>query len=296
VRLPTQGAYNAPEIAARREKPITKPLALHHLPRIQEVLGQVPAGLLTDIDGTIAPIAPTPDEAQVSPLCRGALRTLASRLALVAAISGRDVLRARELVAIDDVVYVGNHGLERWQDGRREVAEEAKGYAAAIRQLVEELRHRLNVPGIVLEGKGVTASVHYRLTAEPREARDAIFRCLNDIPEARGLLLTEGRLVVEVRPPVGVDKGTSLERLVTENGLKGVVFMGDDVTDVAAFRALHSLSSQGRCLGLALGVLGPDTPSEVEQEADLLLRGVPEVEELLQRIVGTRPDAPAAGR
>ena len=134
------------------------------------------------------------------------------------------------------------------------------------------------------------------MTAEPREARDAILSCLHAIPEARGLLFTEGKLVVEVRPPVSLDKGTILKRLVTENNLRGVICMGDDVTDVDAFRALHSLSSQGTCRGLALGVVGQDTPPAVEQEADLLLRGVPEVEELLQRIAGARPDALPADR
>jgi trehalose-6-phosphatase len=76
-----------------------------------------------------------------------------------------------------------------------------------------------------------------------------------------------------------------------ENGLRGVICLGDDMTDVDAFRALHALSSEGRCVGLALGVLGQDSPPEVEQEADLLLRGVPEVEELLQRIARAHSNA-----
>ena len=92
--------------------------------------------------------------------------------------------------------------------------------------------------------------------------------------------------MVEVRPPVAVNKGTSLERLVAETGLNGVIYIGDDVTDVDAFRAIHSLLSWGRCRGLALGVVGADTPPEVEEEADFLLRGVPEVEELLRSIAG----------
>lgn len=274
---------------------ISKPYALHQLPRIQEVLDQPTVGLITDIDGTIAAITPTPDETQVSPLCRSALTILASSMALVAALSGRDALKAREMLSIDGVVYVGNHGLDRWRDGKLEITEEAREYSAAIRGLVERLRRDLDVPGLVMEDKGVSASIHYRLSREPRRAREAILRLLGDASEAQGLLVTEGKLVVEVRPPVGVDKGTSLMQLVTEYGLKGVICLGDDVTDVDAFKSLHALSSQGRCLGLALGVLGQNTPPEIEQEADLLLRGVPEVEELLQGIAKAYQDTAASG-
>ena len=275
---------------------ISKPYALHQLPRIQEILEQSPAGLITDIDGTIAPITPTPDETQVSTRCRSALATLASSMALVATISGRNALKAREMLAIDNVVYVGNHGLDRWRDGNLEITEEAKEYTAVIQGLVERLSQDLDMPELIIEAKGVSASVHYRLSREPLRARESILRTIGAIPEAQGLRITEGKLVVDVRPPVGVDKGTSLRKLVTEYGLKGVVFLGDDVTDVDAFRSLHALSAQGSCRGLALGVLGQNTPSEIEQEADLLLRGVPEVEELLQRMAEANPNtAPAAG-
>lgn len=213
-------------------------------------------------------------------------------MALVAAISGRDALTANKMLAIDGILYVGSHGLDRWKDGKLEITEEARDYLTAIRGVVDRLHNDLDIPGLIVEDKGVSAGIHYRLSREPRQAREAILRVLDDIPEARGLLVTEGKLVVEVRPPVGVDKGTSLKQLVMEYGLKGVIYLGDDLTDVDAFRSLHALSSQGRCVGLALGVLGQDTPPGIEQEADLLLRGVPEVEELLQRVAQTYPTAP----
>ena len=274
---------------------ITKPYALHQFTQIQEILEQSPAGLITDIDGTIASITSTPDESHVSLGCRSALAALTSKLALVAIISGRNALKAREMLAMDDVVYVGNHGLDRWRDGDLEITEEAKEYTAVIQRVVERLRHDLDMPELIIEAKGVTASVHYRLSREPFLARESILRTIGAIPEAQGLLLTEGKLVVEVQPPVAVDKGTSLRQLVTEYGLRGVVFLGDDVTDVDAFRALHALSAQGSFRGLALGVLGQNTPPDIEQEADLLLRGVPEVEELLQRLAEAHSNSTPAG-
>ena len=210
-------------------------------------------------------------------------------MALVAILTGRDSLKARDMIGIYGAVYIGNHGLERWQDGKLEIRVEAKEYVPVIRGLIEKLRRELDVSGLIVEDKGVSASIHYRLSPEPRRARVAILDILGHIPEAQELSITEGKLVVEVRPPVGVDKGTSLRQLVTEYGLKSVLCLGDDVTDVDAFKALHALTSEGLCVGLALGVLGRNTPSDTEQEADLLLGGVAEAEELLQRIANTYP-------
>lgn len=263
---------------------MSKPNALLHVADVVSVLALAPAGLITDIDGTISPTAPTPEEATVSPACRDALQALCNRLALVAAVSGRDATKAREMVGLDVMVYVGNHGLERWQDGEVLVVEEARHYAPLIRDAVEALRRGLDAPGLIVEDKGVTASVHYRLSPDQDAARDAILSFLAAATEAQDLRITEGKLVVELRPPVDVNKGTSLERLVSERGLQGVVYIGDDVTDVDAFRSLRSLAPRGVCRGLALGVVGSETPPEIAQESDMVLRGVSEVEELLQRV------------
>ena len=263
---------------------MSKPNALHHLSEVTDVLALTPAGLVTDIDGTISPTAPTPEEASVSPDCRAALEALCSWLALVAAVSGRDATKAREMVGLDGMVYVGNHGLEKWQDGEVHVAEEARQYIPMVREMVEALRQGLDATGIIVEDKGVTASVHYRLSPDQAAARDTIMAFLESAPEAKGLRITEGKLVVEVRPPVDINKGTSLERLVTESGLRGVVYIGDDVTDVDAFRALHGLVARGVCRGLALGVVGAESPPEIAQESDLVLSGVREVEELLRKL------------
>lgn len=253
------------------------------------MLDQSPAGLITDIDGTIAAITPTPDETLVSSLCRSSLTTLASSMALVAVLTGRDSFRARDMLGIDGAVYVGNHGLDMWRNGKLGIREDAMEYAPAIQVLVNKLRHDLDIPGLLIEDKGVSIGIHYRLSREPGRAREAILDMLDHVHEAQGFLVTEGKLVVEVRPPVGVDKGTSLRQLATEYGLKGVLYLGDDVTDVDAFRALHALTSEGLCAGLAIGVLGQNTPSDIEQEADLLLEGVTEAEELLQRIARMYP-------
>jgi trehalose 6-phosphate phosphatase len=250
-------------------------------------LDKSPAGLITDIDGTIALITSTPDETSISSLCRDSLKALTSNMALVAVLTGRGSLKARDMLDIDGVVYVGNHGLERWLDCKLEVKEEAQEYAQAIHDLLDRLRREMDVPGLVMEDKGVSASIHYRLSPEPSMAREAIMDTLGHIPEANGLLITDGKLVVEARPPLGITKGTALRQLVMEYGLKGVLCLGDDVTDVDAFKALHDLTAEGFCDGLAVGILGQNTPPDIEKEADLFLESVTETEELLHMIAET---------
>ena len=193
------------------------------------------------------------------------------------------------MVGISGIVYKGNHGLETWRGGELEIREEARERLPGIHATAERLRRELDVSGLIVEDKGVSASAHYRLSPDPEQAREAILNALARMDEAQGMLITEGKMVVEVRPPVKVDKGTSLRELVAEYGLRGVICLGDDTTDVDAFRALHALASEGVCAGLALGVLGRNTPATLEQEADLLLSGVAEVEELLERIVEAYP-------
>ena len=83
----------------------------------------------------------------MSSVCRDALEALCSRMALVAAVSGRDALKAREMVGLDGMVYVGNHGLERWQDGGILIHEEARQYVPVVREVVEALGRGLDAPG-----------------------------------------------------------------------------------------------------------------------------------------------------
>ena len=258
------------------------PNALQHLDRIRATLARSPSGLVTDVDGTIAPITATPEETVVSPRCRSALSAIVPRLALVAVLTGRAAPKARDMVDVGGAVYRGNHGLETWHNGRLEVREEAQKHANTIHNIVEGMRQSLQTPGLLVEDKGVSASFHYRLSPEPERARAAILEALAGSPEAAHMIVTEGKLVVELRPPVSVDKGTSLRELVQEHGLRGVVCLGDDTTDVDAFVALHALTSEGTCDGLAIGVLGDNTPEAVLREADLVARGVEDVEKILE--------------
>ena len=104
------------------------PYVFDHLDVIKESLKRSPFGLITDIDGTISQTAPTPQEAKVSPLCRRYLAALCKQLALVATISGRPAVQVRSMINIDGMVYIGNHGLERWNEGHTEFTKDVQDY------------------------------------------------------------------------------------------------------------------------------------------------------------------------
>jgi trehalose 6-phosphate phosphatase len=243
------------------------------------VLRQTPAAVVTDIDGTISPIAPTPAEAQVDPSARAALELLAGRLAAVAVVSGRAPAAGAEMVGLPGITYVGNHGLERIERGTpwtHPVAEAARpAIAAALAEIESTARSTADLPWLLVEDKGVTGTVHYRLADDPLTAHALLEPIVRAATERHGLRMTSGRMIFEVRPNLAVNKGTAIRDLARDLGLRGIVFFGDDVTDVDAFLALRELREAGEAATLRVGVLGPETPPSVLAATDLALDGVP---------------------
>ncbi len=261
---------------------------------IHEIAGlfSMPAGLFTDIDGTISEIAPSPSGASVSESCRQSLYFLVRHLPLVAAVSGRASEEARRMVGVERVVYVGNHGLDRWEDGELRVAPAAQSYLSIIGEVLARLRESLRIEGLQFEDKGATASVHYRRCSDPQAARQSVLAALEAIPRTADLKITEGRMVIELRPPVDMDKGSAVLEMVRERGLEAAVYLGDDVTDADVFRAFRQNASWLRGVGVA--VVSRETPSDFMEAADYTVRGVPEVERLLRLLaeaVAGRPDS-----
>ncbi len=237
-------------------------------------------GLITDIDGTISPMAETPQAAQVTPTSRDLLRRLGDQLALVAAISGRAAANAREKVGLPEMVYVGNHGLERWHEGHIDVPPEAAAARPAIEQVIAALQPHI-APGMIIEDKGVTLAIHYRTTADPAGVQAAIAPLLERLCRDLGLRLAPGKLSFEVRPAVDLHKGTAFTRLVSDYTLAAAVYLGDDVTDADALRAARDLRHAGICFAVGIGVESDETPAPVQEAADLLVSGVPGVEAFL---------------
>ena len=261
----------------------------------RRALSAVPSGLFIDVDGTLSRVAPRPDEATVSPAARRALERLAASIEVVMAVTGRGIDDARALVGTDLIGYVGNHGLERRHAGTTSYHPLAAPYVERVRGTLDALAAAVPLPGLIFEDKGPSASIHYRLAPDPTAARLALLAALEPLLSEAGLRLTEGRLVLNVLPAIGVDKGTAVEEIVAERDLRGVVFLGDDVTDVDALRSLRRLRAARGLATLGIGVWSPEGPPEIREAADLLLHGVPEVERLL-RVLATRPPASASPR
>ena len=172
------------------------------------------SALLIDVDGTLAPIAPTPDEASVPDETRALLERLAPRYGLVACISGRRALDARRLVGIDSIAYSGNHGIEYLEPGASEasvdprVAEQAERIG---RFAAEQYSEGLRAAGVRLEDKQSIWAYHWRGARDEFGARALLEQVAVNARE-QGLTVHWGRKVLEIRPDLEVDKGTRSRR------------------------------------------------------------------------------------
>ncbi len=250
---------------------------------IEPILAARPRGIALDIDGTISQIVARPQDAIVPEAIRLHLVTLCRKMDLVAIISGRAAGDAKRLVGVEEALYIGSHGLERWQAGRVVRVPQMEPYIERIKQVRRRLEGQLG-EGVEIEYKGASISFHYRLSPHPATARDHILQSLQACPEVTSLLISEGRMIVELRPPVPVHKGTALLDLVEEHSLKSIIYIGDDLTDIDAFQAVHTLKHN--CAGLAVAVAGAESAPEVAEAADITLPGVEAVEALLVWMAG----------
>jgi trehalose 6-phosphate phosphatase len=222
--------------------------------------------------------------AEVSEELRGLLGRLAAEYLLVAGISGRKTEDALDLVGLEEIVYFGNHGFEILRGGEVEVVPEALPYLERVEELERRAREELVPLGAFVEEKGITASVHYRNA--PPEVGERSVEFVNREGERLGLRITVGRGVVEARPPIRADKGTAVRTLVEEYGPKRAMFIGDDTTDLDAFRELATLREEGTLKEvLRVGVASEEGPAEITSEADIVVDGVDGVGEVLRALL-----------
>ncbi len=232
-----------------------------------------------DYDGTLAAIAPRPEQAALSADMRAALGALA-RTWPTAIVSGRALDDLERRIGLPGVVCAGSHGFDiRGPAGvRLEVAAEA---VPALRQAAAELRRATGaVPGALIEDKRLSVALHYRQAphaALPRLER-AFQTVIHGYPTLRAF---EGKAVLELRPAVGWGKGRAVLWILDTYGLTGPdvlpIYLGDDVTDADAFRALA---------GRGLSVLVGRPPRSAD--AGYALADLPEVRHFLLRLAGLR--------
>jgi trehalose 6-phosphate phosphatase len=192
----------------------------------------------------------------------------------IAIISGRDTDFLAAQLPVSGLILIGNHGLEERLDGVSTLTPEAAGYAETVERAARaaSLVTAKN-PGVVLERKRGTVAVHYRQAPEPAALAARLEPALRRIAASTKLELRSGRLVFELRPPIPIDKGAVLLRLVDRLHADRVLVAGDDWTDLDAFRVLGQIRSE-RIRALAIAVRSTEAPDDLQAEADLVVDGV----------------------
>ena len=231
--------------------------------------------ILTDVDGTLAPIVERPELAAVPAQASATLERLSERYRLVACISGRQAEEARRLVGVPGIAYAGNHGLELLLpgDGTPQLdptVREREGDAAKFVATLDPAA--LADAELRLEDKGPIQALHWR-GASDEEAAEALVEEIASTAARAGLAVRRGRKVLELRPPGG-GKDAAVGALLEGEDVGAAAYAGDDRTDLDAFRRLRELRRDGRLeTAICVGIVSPEGPPELAEQSDLKVEG-----------------------
>jgi trehalose 6-phosphate phosphatase len=225
--------------------------------------------ILTDFDGTLAPIITDPAAVEPLPGVAAILGRLSARFGVVAVVSGRPVsFLAQHLAGAGGVLLVGLYGLER-SGGPGEVVTAPQ--AEPWRRVVAEAVARLTAAapaGVTIEPKALTVTIHWR--RDPAQAPAAVALAEAEA-SLTGLETHRGRMSIELRPPLAIDKGSVVATLV--EGCAAAGYLGDDLGDLPAFAALDSASARRGMVTVKVAAVDGESPPEVAAAADLVVDG-----------------------
>ncbi|HUP84803.1 MAG TPA: trehalose-phosphatase [Acidimicrobiales bacterium] len=246
------------------------------------------AAVVTDFDGTLSPIVDDPARALPLPGVVDTLHALAARYGRVAVVSGRPVRYLRHRLEVDHrpptpLFLSGLYGIESFEHG----VEHVHPIALPFRDAVDDVAARAEAAaptGVGVERKGFSVTLHVRTGPEHLEwARE----WSRTAAGAAGLAVHHGRMSVELRPPVDVDKGSVVGDLVA--GTRAACFLGDDLGDLPAFDALDRLVlADADAHALRIAVRSDEAPPELLERADLLVDGPAGSLELLRALLDER--------
>jgi trehalose-phosphatase len=217
------------------------PNALASYGQLIGITGARESMLFLDYDGTLSPIVSDPDAARLVDGADEALE-LVAEVCPIAILSGRDLADVRSRVDVPGLWYAGSHGFElTGPDGTHHQNEAASVFVPILAGAAAELRDSLaHVPGLRLEHKRFAVAVHFREVAPDRVGE--IVAAVHQLGARAGLRVTSGRKLVELRPDMDWDKGTTLawirDRVDPSSALLPI-YIGDDLTDEDAFDAIE---------------------------------------------------------
>ena len=260
------------------------------------------SAIVADYDGTLSPIVTDPAEARALEGAADVLTLLARRFGVVAVVSGRPVSFLAERLApatggpagsgpagsndrAHGLRLVGLYGLE-WADGDGGVTvhPEADRWRTAVDGAMGRLRSAAP-PGVVVEGKGLAVTVHWRQA--PEAAAWAAGAAAAE-SERSGLQAHPGRMSIELRPALDVDKGSATRGLV--EGCSAACYLGDDLGDLPAFAALAELASRTGMATVSVAVVDGESDPQVAASADLTVSGPGEALALLEWLALSSPE------
>ncbi|HYI54233.1 MAG TPA: trehalose-phosphatase [Microlunatus sp.] len=244
--------------------------------------------LALDFDGTLAPIIDDPEHAHADPAAVAALSRLGSMLGAVVVITGRPVRTAvrlgdfRAAEGLRSMTVLGQYGVERWDaDGDRFDLPPTPEGIVHLQEELPGLLAGLGLEGARIEDKGRAIGIHTRELSDPGAAFDQLAEPLRALAERYELKLEPGKNVWEIRAQ-GIDKGDALRAIVAETGVDTIIFAGDDLGDLPAFRAVERFRGEG-IPGLLVCSASHEEDALTEL-ADLVVDGPTGVAEWLDRL------------
>jgi trehalose 6-phosphate phosphatase len=248
------------------------------------------AAVFCDIDGTLAPIVARPEDSHVHGDVSRLLARLGRRYGLVACVSGRSAAEARRLVGVGAIAYVGSHGAEVMAAGEKQprLVDAFASWQGTVSGFVAERQEdrELKRLRVRVEDKGPIKAFHWRGAPDEQAAENWLAGVAEEAPEA-GLDVHWGRKVLEIRPPVHIDKGEGIRNLLADSPMRTALYGGDDATDLDAFDALEALIESGDLdAAVKVGVRSDEGPKAIVDRADLAVDGVRGFTDVLSALAG----------
>jgi trehalose 6-phosphate phosphatase len=239
------------------------------------VAGPATAVIASDFDGVLSPLVEDPALSRPVEGGLDALARLARSVRQVAIVTGRPALVATELSGVSghpglgELVVLGHYGLERWEAATGKVTTEpVPAGVAAARGRLPGLLTEAGVPDAFVEDKESSLAVHTRRLEDPTGAFELLRGPLTALAEETELRLEPGNLVLELRPP-GIDKGVAIRSLIESTGARSILYAGDDLGDLAAFRAIAEERENG--LSAVLLATRSSNATELIEAADIVV-------------------------